>query len=131
MKARGLCTGDKFTLVEGTDQGLEFEAWDHTDHAICRGYPDLSTYGRAFTTGIDLDTEVYIIEDTTLSNEEQELRGAHARLKGFVATVKQGRTVHEVTGYAPTLDRAEEIIREEFRGMLGSTHRYIGVRWEG
>lgn len=50
-------------------------------------------------------------------------------LRPFVATVKHGRTTHEVTGQAPTLDRAEEIIRQEFGRMLETSHRYIGVRW--
>lgn len=146
MKALGLCTGDKFTLIDGTDQGLEFVSWTHDRRAMCKGYPDVSTYGRVFPTDIGYDTEVYVIEGTTLTTAQQEqqlreleaseraradqeLRDAHAKLRGFVATVKQGRTTHEVTGYAPTLDRAEEIIRHEFRGMLGTSHRYIGVRW--
>jgi len=61
---------------------------------------------------------------------DEELREAHAKLRGFVATIKQGRTTHEVTGYAPSLDRAEEIIRDQFGRLLETTYRFIGVRWE-
>jgi hypothetical protein len=121
VKALGLCVGDKFTLIEGTEQGLEFEAWDHTNNAVCKGFPDLSTYGMAFPTGITHDTEVFIIEHAPRPSDG---------LRAFVATLKQGRTTHMVTGMAPSLDRAEEIIHESFGRMLVTSHRYIGVRWE-
>lgn len=60
----------------------------------------------------------------------EELRAAHEKLRRFTATVKQGRTTHEVQGYAQTLDQAEQAMFREFGTLLGRSHRFIGVRWD-
>jgi hypothetical protein len=122
VKAVGLCTGDKFALHEGEETGLVFQSWHVNGYAVCMGFPDNSGYGRAFEVAIDHDTEIHLLAT------KEGLLAAHAALKPFIATLKESRTTHEITGYAPSLDRAEEIIQESFAHM--PSYKYLGVRWE-
>ena len=52
-------------------------------------------------------------------------------LRKFAGTFKRGRELVEIEGYAPDLDRADEIMKHELSVMFhgGSKVAYYGVKW--
>ena len=52
-------------------------------------------------------------------------------LRAFVGTIKRGREMVEIDGYAPDLDRADQIMRDEIKTTLrGHNVKYFGVQWK-
>lgn len=51
-------------------------------------------------------------------------------LRAFKGTIKRGREMHEIDGYAPDLDRADAIMQDALKGELrGHNVKYYGVQW--
>lgn len=51
--------------------------------------------------------------------------------RAFIGTIKRGREMHEIDGYAPDLDRADQIMRDAIKNELrGHNVKYYGVKWK-
>jgi len=120
MEATGAKPGYYVATIFGGsgEQGKRQRVLDHSSALFSQGFRWADPYTAELWMGSVIRTYRFHSE-----------RGED--LRAFVGTIKRGREMVEIDGYAPSLDRAHEIMQEEIKTTLrGHNVKYYGVQWK-